>query len=154
MMPPKPKEVLEHHLFVNILKIDGDGITSFKDKGGVWNYINLLALSYNDITNKLHKFNCTTLAVWRYVIDWKIYADCTNPIYVDIMGIPFDLWEMVKFTLLRIKHELSQASITSSSPTVTADTVTSSQIKATNFLKYCNVNLIDKSQIIIFMKKL
>ena len=33
MMPPKPKEVLDHHLFVDILEIDGDDITSFKDKG-------------------------------------------------------------------------------------------------------------------------
>ena len=50
--------------------------------------------------------------------------------------------------MLRLNHALSKTAIATVKPSVTASTVTPSQIKATSFLKYFSVSLIDKIQIL------
>ena len=147
------KEVLTH-LFVNVLELHSDDITALKNTGGMWNYKKLDRTSY-DFLNKLFKSNDITLAALQYLSDWKMYVDETKPSTDAIMAMTCDSWDLVDVTVLRINHTLTKSTLTTkSSPTVTADTVTASQIEATNFLKYCNVSLRDKSQILNFYDNL
>ena len=150
---PTSKEVLTH-LFVNVLELHSDDITALKNTGGMWNYKKLDRTSY-DFLNKLFKSNDITLAALQYLSDWKMYVDETKPSTNAIMAMTCDSWDLVDVTVLRINHTLTKSTLTTkSSPTVTADTVTASQIEATNFLKYCNVSLRDKSQILNFYDNL
>ena len=108
-----------------------------------------MGISYEDF-KKLYKSDHVTLVEWRYVADWKMYADETDPSTVAVMEMTKNTWDMIDVTLLRLNYELSKTSIGNTKPTVTTSTVTSNQIEAVSFLKYCNVKLIDKSQILKF----
>ena len=77
-----------------------------------------------------------------------MYVDDCQLSYNDIKTMTSNVWDLVDVSFLRINHTLSKASVTPSKPTVTVHTVTTTQIKVTNFLKYCNVSLRDKTQII------
>ena len=143
-----PKEILAH-LFTNILDIDSDDIAAFKSKGGIWNYKKLLGISYDDL-EKLYKSDYITLAGWRYVSDWKMYADSVDPTPEAIMAMHSDSWDLVDVIFLRLNHELAKITTVNNKPAVTADTVTTTQIEAVNFLKYVNVSLLDKGQILNF----
>ena len=79
-----------------------------------------------------------------------MYADVTDPLPAAVMAMSYASWELADITVLRINHELEKTVISHSKPVIIADTVTSSQIEETNFLKHCNVNLKDKYQIINF----
>ena len=82
-----------------------------------------------------------------------MYIDKNNLTYADISTMTADTWAAVDTDILRMNHQLRAAILTAPSPTMTttADTVTSAQITATNFLKDLHVTLKDKTQIKIFM---
>ena len=62
-----------------------------------------------------------------------------------------DTWELVDVSLLRINYAMIKTSVAQTKPTVKAHTVTTTQIEVTNFLKYCSVSLLDKTQIIMLI---
>ena len=70
------------------------------------------------------------------------------------MAMTPDTWDNVDIFLLRFNHVIDMMVITSKMPTVTATTVIQSQIESTSFLKYCTVDLFDKSQFEFFYDNL
>ena len=146
--PLTPKEV-PTHLFVNILELHSRDIANINKKGGMWNYKKLHATSI-DFLEKLYKSYRISLDALQYISEWKMYVDNYQPSYDNIMATTSDTRETVDFKTLLLNHSLSRTAIVSPKPTVTPSTVTTGQMEAVSFLKYCSVKLMDKSQILSF----
>ena len=54
-------------------------------------------------------------------------------------------WDSIDISTLRINQALSTTTIATTKPTLTADTVTPSQIETVSFLKYVHLSLLDKA---------
>jgi len=66
----------------------------------------------------------------------------------------YDTWDSVDRSMLRINHALAKTTIVTIKLSVTASTVSPSQIEDTSFLKHISIHLIDKSQILSFYQDL
>ena len=151
MSIPTNKEVIEH-LYTSVLLFDDEDIASCISAGLKY-YRNIPNMSYEDIET-LRKDNKISMPIWRSLSDFKMYIDATTPSLAAIMLMTEASWDAVDLILLRINHGLKQTSIEDTKPEITADTVTSTQINTIPFLKYCDVNLLDKSNIIHFYDNL
>ena len=147
MLVPTNKEVIDY-LYTNVLLFDDDDITSCRSAGLNY-YHNLPSQTYEDLET-LRKKNKISMPIWHSLTDFKIYAESTKPSFAATMLMIKVSWEAVNLLLLHIHHELSQMSIASMKPEITADTVTSTQIDTILFLKYCNITLLDKANMIHF----
>ena len=146
------KEVLEH-LFVKVLELEEADI-SFLRKQGWWRYSKFARME-PDALAKIED-NITT-ACWQEIRYFRMYIDECAPSAIAIMAMTDITWADVDLGLLKMKHELREASKTSQSSTtniLTPDMVSPAQINATNFLKYVHVSLKDKNQILNFYKNL
>ena len=146
------KEVLEH-LFVKVLELEEADI-SFLRKQGWWRYSKFARMEPDALAQI--EDNITT-ACWQEIRYFRMYIDECAPSAFAIMAMTDNTWADVDLGLLKMKHELREASKTSQSSTtniLTPDMVSPAQINATNFLKYVHVSLKDKNQILNFYKNL
>ena len=90
------------------------------------------------------------MSCWRDITDFKLYVSATNPSYTFIMAMTDATWDSIDIPTLRINQALSTSTIATIKPTLTADTVTPSQIETVSFLKYVYLSLLDKAHFLQF----
>ena len=148
---PTNKEVIDH-LYTKVFLFDEEDIASC-ETAGLKYYRKLKSLTYDDLET-LRKENKISMPVWRSLTDYQMYAEATKPSMSAIMLMTEASWEAVDFSLLRLNHKFTKTSIALAKPEITADTVTSTQIDTIPFLKYCDITLLDKSNILHFYDNL
>ena len=133
------------HLFTIVLELDKEDIQSIQNFF-LRIYKNLAHFEYKDI-DRLHDRNNISPCTWRELTDWKTYAEATSPSYTLIMTMMCNIWETVDRNMLCVNHTIAKTVTTTTKLSVTASTVTPSQIEATYFLKHISVSLVNKNQI-------
>ena len=84
-----------------------------------------------------------------------MYIDAVDPDYVSVMLMMAATWETMDIMTLRLNQvSISTAMSASPKPSITATTVTLSNMETTNFLKYFSVVLTDNSQFLNFYDNL
>ena len=95
-------------------------------------------------------------AIWEELTDMWLYLADTQPTHKHIMSMTAKQWNAVDVISLRLNHALA-IETTKSNPlqsTLTAVTVTKTDMNVPSFLKYVHVNLKDKNQILSFYDNL
>ena len=144
---PTSKEVLDH-LLANVLDVDAPDIKALS-KAGIKYYRKLVNFEFKDF-DTLREDGDITMSCWRDMTDFKLYVDATNPSKAFIMAMTSESWDSVDIKMLRINQSFASTAIAASKPTLTADTVTPSQIETIAFLKYVHISLLDKNHILQF----
>ena len=145
MVTPTSKEVLDH-LLNNVLKVDPDDIKALS-KAGIKYYRKLLTFDFWDFEILCEDGNIT-MSCWRDMTNLRLCVDDTNSSKSSIMAMTSDSWDSVDVAMLHMNKALANTAIATTKPTLTANTVTPTQIDTIVFLKYVHISLLDNNHIL------
>ena len=145
MATPNSREILDH-LLINVFDVDPTDIKALL-KAGAEYYRKLITFTVEHI-QQLRKDGDITMLCCRDLTDFKLYVDATNPSKDFIMAMTSDSWDLVDVTMLQLNNSLASTAIAAAKPTLTADTVTPSQLETISLIKYVHISLLDKNHII------